>query len=86
LLRDVHALVKAGYGEAAARLFARFKGVLRLLFAAPNPSAIKAMLALDGTLSHETRLPIRPASPALVTQLEFARAVLDDLRAAAPSP
>ncbi|WP_028204350.1 4-hydroxy-tetrahydrodipicolinate synthase family protein [Paraburkholderia nodosa] len=86
LLRDVHALVKAGYGEAAARLFARFKGVLRLLFAAPNPSAIKAMLALDGILSHETRMPIRPASPALVTQLEFARAVLDDLRAAAPSP
>lgn len=85
LLRDVRSLVKAGYGEAASRLFARFKSVLRLLFAAPNPSAIKAMLALDGTLSPETRMPIRPASPALVTQLEFARAVLDDLRAVAPS-
>lgn len=84
LLRDVRSLVKAGYGEAASRLFARFKSVLRLLFAAPNPSAIKAMLALDGTLSPETRMPIRPASPALVTQLEFARAVLDDLRAVAP--
>lgn len=84
LLRDVRSLVKAGYGEAASRLFACFKSVLRLLFAAPNPSAIKAMLALDGTLSPETRMPIRPASPALVTQLEFARAVLDDLRAVAP--
>lgn len=86
LLRDVRSLVKAGYGEAASRLFARFKGVLRLLFAAPNPSAIKAMLALDGAISPETRMPIRPASPALVTQLEFARAVLDDLRAIVPSP
>lgn len=85
LLRDVRSLVKAGYGEAATRLFARFKGVLRLLFAAPNPSAIKAMLALDGAMTPETRMPIRPASPALVTQLEFARALLDDLRAVAPS-
>jgi 4-hydroxy-tetrahydrodipicolinate synthase len=85
LLRDVHALVKAGYGEAATRLFARLKPVLRLLFAAPNPSAIKAMLALDGQISSETRPPILPASAALQTQLEFARAVLDDLRAVAPS-
>ncbi|MEM5316815.1 4-hydroxy-tetrahydrodipicolinate synthase [Paraburkholderia sp. JHI869] len=85
LLHDVRSLVKAGYGKAASRLFARFKGVLRLLFAAPNPSAIKAMLALDGAISPETRMPILPASPALVTQLEFARAVLDDLRAVAPS-
>lgn len=84
LLRDVLALRKAGYGEAAQRLFLRFKPVLRLLFTAPNPAAIKAMLALDGRISHETRMPIRPASPALVTQLEFARAVLDDLRAVAP--
>jgi 4-hydroxy-tetrahydrodipicolinate synthase len=85
LLRDVHALVKAGYGEAATRLFARLTPVLRLLFAAPNPSAIKAMLSLDGQISSETRPPVLPASAALQTQLEFARAVLDDLRAVAPS-
>jgi 4-hydroxy-tetrahydrodipicolinate synthase len=85
LLGDVWALHKAGYGEAASRLFARIKPVLRLLFAAPNPSAIKAMLSLDGRVSAQTRMPIRAASPALVTQLEFARAVLDDLRAVAPS-
>jgi len=85
LLRDVQALVKAGYGEAASRLFKRVKPVLRLLFAAPNPSAIKAMLALDACVLPETRAPILPASPALVTQLEFARAVLDDLRAVSPT-
>lgn len=85
-LRDVQLLMKAGYGEAATRLFARVKPVLRLLFAAPNPSAIKAMMAFDGRISLETRPPILPASPALVTQLEFARAVLDDLRAVSPSP
>ncbi|CAG9233069.1 4-hydroxy-tetrahydrodipicolinate synthase [Paraburkholderia tropica] len=81
LLRDVLALAKAARHEAAADLFKRFVPVLRLLFAAPNPSAIKAMLALEGRLSHETRMPIASASPALITRLEIARAALDDLRA-----
>ena len=85
MLRDVQALMKAGYGDAASTLFARLKPLLRLLFAAPNPSAIKAMLALDRRTSPETRLPILPAPAALVIQLEFARAMLDDLRAVTPS-
>ncbi|WP_321866582.1 4-hydroxy-tetrahydrodipicolinate synthase family protein [Paraburkholderia tropica] len=81
LLRDVLALMKQSQHEAAAELFKRFVPVLRLLFSAPNPSAIKAMLALEGRLSHETRMPIASASPVLLTRLEIARAALDDLRA-----
>jgi 4-hydroxy-tetrahydrodipicolinate synthase len=54
---------------------------LRLLFAAPNPSAIKAMLAFDHSLTDETRMPITRASSQLVERLSIARDRLQDLRA-----
>jgi 4-hydroxy-tetrahydrodipicolinate synthase len=54
---------------------------LRLLFAAPNPSAIKAMLAFDHSLSDETRMPILRASAQLVDRLSTARDRLQNLRA-----
>jgi 4-hydroxy-tetrahydrodipicolinate synthase len=55
--------------------------VLRLLFAAPNPSAIKAMLAFDHPMTDETRMPITRASAQLVERLSQARDTLQDLRA-----
>ncbi|WP_027776123.1 4-hydroxy-tetrahydrodipicolinate synthase family protein [Paraburkholderia caledonica] len=65
----------------ARNLFTRLLPVLRLLFAAPNPSAIKAMLAFDHPLSDETRMPIPRASAQLVDRLSTARDRLQDLRA-----
>lgn len=81
LLVEVQALVQAGRAEQARDLFARLVPLLRLLFAAPNPSAIKAMLALDHPMTDETRLPITPASAQLVERLCKAREALQDIRA-----
>ncbi|MEA3088312.1 MAG: 4-hydroxy-tetrahydrodipicolinate synthase, partial [Paraburkholderia sp.] len=65
----------------ARNLFASLLPVLRLLFAAPNPSAIKAMLAFDHSMTDETRMPITRASAQLVDRLSTARDRLQDLRA-----
>jgi 4-hydroxy-tetrahydrodipicolinate synthase len=81
LLVEVQALVQAGSGEQARALFARLLPLVRLLFEAPNPSAIKAMLALDHLMTDETRLPITPASAQLVERLRKAREELQDIRA-----
>lgn len=74
-------LLAAGREVDARNLFASLLPVLRLLFAAPNPSAIKAMLAFDHSLSDETRMPISRASAQLVDRLSTARDRLQDLRA-----
>ena len=81
LLDEVQRLFITGKEADASQLFVRLEPVLKLLFAAPNPSAIKAMMSLDGTLSAQTRMPIMPASEALVRRLEAARRELDELRA-----
>ncbi|XUW93483.1 dihydrodipicolinate synthase family protein (plasmid) [Burkholderia sp. M6-3] len=74
--------LRAAEREVDARnLFASLLPVLRLLFAAPNPSAIKAMLAFDHSLSDETRMPILRASAQLVDRLSTARDRLQNLRA-----
>lgn len=74
-------LLQAGRDVDARNLFASLLPVLRLLFAAPNPSAIKAMLAFDHSLSDETRMPVSRASAQLVERLSTARDRLQDLRA-----
>ncbi|SEE97520.1 4-hydroxy-tetrahydrodipicolinate synthase [Burkholderia sp. WP9] len=74
-------LLRAEHDVDARNLFASLLPVLRLLFAAPNPSAIKAMLAFDHSLSDETRMPISRASAQLVERLSTARDRLQDLRA-----
>jgi len=46
-------------------LFARLMPLIRLLYAEPNPSLIKAALAHQGLITtDEVRLPIVPASAA----------------------
>lgn len=80
LLAEVQRLFITGKEEDASQLFARLEPVLKLLFAAPNPSAIKAMMALDGGVSAQTRMPITPAAETLVRRLEAARMELDELR------
>ncbi|WP_322068915.1 dihydrodipicolinate synthase family protein [Paraburkholderia bannensis] len=80
LLAEVQALFLAGKERDASCLFARLEPILKLLFAAPNPSAIKAMMALDGGVSAQTRMPVTPAAGSLVRRLDAARAVLEELR------
>ena len=81
LLAAFQDLLRAERDADARNLFASLLPVLRLLFAAPNPSAIKAMLAFDHSLSDETRMPISRASAQLVERLGTARDRLQDLRA-----
>jgi 4-hydroxy-tetrahydrodipicolinate synthase len=81
LLVEVHGLAKSNRTADARALFERLLPTIQLLFAAPNPSAIKAMLAFDHPVSDETRMPITPASATLVERLRSAREQLQDLRA-----
>lgn len=84
LLIEVQALMKAGKAGTAWRVFAQLRLVLKLLFSAPNPSAIKAMLAHDGLISPEVRMPITPVQDDLREQLVLAREVLQALRSEMP--
>ncbi|MEW9583362.1 4-hydroxy-tetrahydrodipicolinate synthase [Paraburkholderia sp. DGU8] len=81
LLIEVQSLMQAGDEDTARRIFARLRPVLKLLFSAPNPAAIKAMLSLEGLISDEVRMPLMPASATLIEQLAESRTVLKDLRA-----
>jgi 4-hydroxy-tetrahydrodipicolinate synthase len=81
LLIEVQELAETHCMEQAQALFTSLQPVLRLLFSAPNPSAIKAMLAFDHPMTDETRMPISRASAELVARLSEAREVLQDLRA-----
>ena len=81
LLIEVQSLMQAGDATAARRIFERLKPVLKLLFSAPNPSAIKAMLSIEGRIPDEVRMPITAASAALVAQLAQAHETLRTMRA-----
>ena len=81
LLVEIQSLMQAQEEQTARRIFERLKPVLKLLFAAPNPSAIKAMLSLEGRIADEVRMPITRASEALVAQLAQAHETLHALRA-----
>ncbi|WP_028225177.1 4-hydroxy-tetrahydrodipicolinate synthase [Paraburkholderia ferrariae] len=84
LLVEVQTLMQAGKAATACCIFAELRPVLKLLFAAPNPSVIKAMLALDGHMTEEARMPITPIRGELRNQLAQAREVLEALRSAMP--
>ncbi|MFM0341253.1 4-hydroxy-tetrahydrodipicolinate synthase family protein [Paraburkholderia fungorum] len=81
LLVAVQEMIRTHRDMEARNLFASLLPVLRLLFAAPNPAAIKALLAFDHVLTDETRMPITRASAQLVERLSTARDRLQDLRA-----
>jgi 4-hydroxy-tetrahydrodipicolinate synthase len=59
---------------------------IQLLFSAPNPSMIKAGLALMGLIRKETRLPITEASSALTLELELALSRIDWAASDLPNP
>ena len=81
LLIEVQALAESDRAAEAQTLFTSLLPVIKLLFTAPNPSAIKAMLAFDHPMTDETRMPITRASAQLVASLSAAREALQDLRA-----
>ncbi|CAG2141860.1 4-hydroxy-tetrahydrodipicolinate synthase [Cupriavidus plantarum] len=69
-------LARAGDEAGARALFARLSPLIALLFSAPNPSPVKAALALTGHARDEVRLPLTPVDPVLLRRLEAALAQL----------
>lgn len=89
LFVEVQRLYETGRVTEAHRLFDAMQPVVRRLFAAPNPAAIKAMLSLTHGISPEVRMPITPASPQLLAELRRVPPMLERLRGewlAAPCP
>ncbi|HVJ43733.1 MAG TPA: 4-hydroxy-tetrahydrodipicolinate synthase [Dongiaceae bacterium] len=63
--------VEAGDHRSARRLWDDLIGLVRLLFAEPNPAAIKHCLWRSGLIaSPELRLPMMPASAGLAARLD----------------
>jgi 4-hydroxy-tetrahydrodipicolinate synthase len=60
LLIEIQTLAQTGQRQAAQALFEQLRPLIDLLFSTPNPSSIKALLALDGHISDEVRMPITP--------------------------
>jgi 4-hydroxy-tetrahydrodipicolinate synthase len=77
MLSDVQRLFLTGHGNEANTRFSAILPAIQLLFSAPNPSMIKAGLALMGLIRKETRLPITEASSALTLDLELALSRID---------
>jgi 4-hydroxy-tetrahydrodipicolinate synthase len=72
VLAEIHERVLTARLDDAAVFFDALKPVIKLLFSAPNPSGVKAALALEGLIQSETRLPVMEASAALKQQLRIA--------------
>jgi len=48
------------------------RGLIRLLFAEPNPAPLKRALSLQGLIADELRMPMMPASRELTSRLQRA--------------
>jgi 4-hydroxy-tetrahydrodipicolinate synthase len=75
----MHALLRDQRLDEARRIAQRLQPMIAALFAEPNPAPIKALLAAQGRMTDEVRLPLLPASAACRTQLQAAWAALDRL-------
>ena len=63
--------ILSGDHRAGLRQWDELIGLVRLLFAEPNPAAIKHWLWRQGLIaSPELRLPMMPASPGLAARLD----------------
>ena len=78
---QIYDLVHAGHLAEAMTVFDHLLPVIRLLFSEPNPTPLKAALAMQGVLRDELRLPMTPASDNCRTQLAAALAALDAIPA-----
>ncbi|MDA8486683.1 4-hydroxy-tetrahydrodipicolinate synthase [Pseudomonas resinovorans] len=55
--------------EAARAIFLKIQPLIRLAFAEPNPAPVKSLLAMQGMIRDELRLPMQPSSEALQERL-----------------
>ncbi len=73
---EVMQLAREGHAEAARELFEPLRGLIRLLFAEPNPAPIKRALAMQGLIADELRMPMTSASRELGQRLQRAMSVV----------
>lgn len=73
---EVMQLARDGHAEAAREMFEPLRGLIRLLFAEPNPAPIKRALAMQGLIADELRMPMMPASRELGSRLQRAMSVV----------
>lgn len=66
---EIQAIFSEGRTADARARFETLLPAIRLLFSAPNPSAVKAALSISGHIDGETRMPIAAASDALMERL-----------------
>lgn len=66
---DLYALVKHKRHHDACEHFSKLESLIHLLFQEPNPAPVKALLAYQGLISNELRLPLTAATPCLSEQL-----------------
>jgi 4-hydroxy-tetrahydrodipicolinate synthase len=69
---EIMRLAHAGHADAARTLFDPLRPLIRLLFEEPSPAPIKKILALQGWIADELRMPMTPASDALAVRLDRA--------------
>jgi 4-hydroxy-tetrahydrodipicolinate synthase len=68
----MHALLKEQRLDAARLIAQSLQPMIAALFAEPNPAPIKALLAAQGRMRDDVRLPLLPASPAYLARLQEA--------------
>jgi len=69
---EVMRLARAGHADAARTLFDPLRPLIRLLFEESSPAPVKKLLALQGWIADELRMPMTPASDALAVRLDRA--------------
>ncbi|TXH02631.1 MAG: 4-hydroxy-tetrahydrodipicolinate synthase [Nevskiaceae bacterium] len=74
----VYEAVRRGDWLLARELSAQLLPLVRLLFEEPNPAPIKALLAQQGLIADELRLPMLPASRSMRAQLDRVLAALPE--------
>lgn len=80
---QLYDLIRAQRLDHARQLFQHLLPMIRLLFSEPNPAPLKAVLAMQGQLREELRLPMAPVSAACRDKLA---AALDQLMAVPAYP
>ncbi len=66
---NIYTLAKNKRHHDASEQFSKLEMLIRLLFQEPNPAPVKALLAYQGLISNELRLPLTAATPYLREQL-----------------
>src|SRR5471030_733882 len=82
---QLYDLIRAQQLDQARQLFQQMLPMIRLLFSEPNPTPLKAALALQGQVREELRLPMTPVSAGCRKQLASALETLMAIPVYAPA-